>query len=722
MLNFVLDQIRKHPLSWGCFFLVCLTVLNNWPVSYFGFAWDDFGYIVRNYPIQDPVSRKTLWWCLTQFAESNWHPLTWFALNIQFNFFGLDPRGYHLVNLALHVANVALLYCALGRTTGAVGKSLIVAALFAVHPLHVESVAWITEIKDVLSTFFLMLVLHAHISYSRKPTLGRYALTFCALALGLMAKPMLVTAPFALLLLDYWPLGRWNKGPANARTEIPCPRYGVTQLLLEKLPLLVLVAATCVLTFLAQRDGGAVAGLELYPLSTRIANVVNSYVSYLWRMIWPWPLSFYYPYAAIGIFRAFTCSLVLLAISLAAFFTRQNKSYFLFGWLWYLVTLIPVIGFVQVGSQAMADRYTYIPSIGILVISVWISTEILTRLHLNRLFAPIFSLAIIFGHMLVSFEYLGKWTNETDLYLYALGIDDSNIVAHNNYGNVLVTQHRNAEAIKHFKKALQYAPHSDYFLNNLAINLFLTGNKIDALKFIDEAIQHNPRYYGSYVNKAIILASEKDYESSEKLLKFCFNLRQKEYKSVALLASILVEQMRYDEAIILLNNTIPLIYDKDPLKINLLNLIGEIRYKKNELDRAIIAFSDALKLNENDIASLRNMALAAKMKKKYNTALEMIQKAISIAPLNGELKSILADIYYENQQFSKAYLNYRRALALDYNQQNSHEGLAKTLRHYGYINAADIHAVAAEDIRRLRRQNQPSKATKNGTDNLTVLP
>src|SRR5579883_3235845 len=322
---------------------------------------DDNEYVTENPHVQAGLTGPSLWWALTKFHSHNWHPLTWMSLQLDWQLYGPNPLGFHITNVLLHAANAVLLFFALRSLTGAVGRSAVVAAFFAVHPLHVESVAWVAERKDVLSTLFGMLALVAYTRYARSGSLSRYLLVVAFLALSLLAKPMLVTLPFLFLLLDYWPLRRW---PAQASAR---------RLLLEKVPLLVLVLFSCVMTLIAQHRGGAVNSLKLTPLSERLANSSLAYVQYLGQTIAPLNLAVFYPFphGRVSFPLALAAGLLLACLTWLAWRERKSRPYFLVGWLWYLGTMVPVIGVVQVGGQAHADRYTYFPLIGIFLLVVW---------------------------------------------------------------------------------------------------------------------------------------------------------------------------------------------------------------------------------------------------------------------------------------------------------------------------------------------------------------
>lgn len=698
-MKYGLATLRNHPLTWGCLLLATVTLLNNWPVAFFDFAWDDYGYIVRNYPIQDPISFKSISWCLTAFAEANWHPVTWLLLHVEFQFFGLKPFGYHIVNLALHVANVLLLFGVLRRLTGATGKSLAVAALFAVHPLHVESVAWIAEIKDVLSTFFLLLTLHAYAGYAKRPGPGHYILVLLGLALGLASKPMLVTAPFVLLLLDAWPLGRWTRGPLPARPGLTCPRYGTGRLLWEKVPFFLLVAATCVLTFLAQRDGGAVAGLGGLPISFRLANAAHSYVLYVWRLLWPWPLSFFYPLANISLTDAILSGVGLIAASAAAYLLRHRLPYLLMGWLWYLGTLVPVIGLIQVGSQAFADRYTYIPSIGLFVAGIWLADGLRKRLGVSLLLPAVLTCAVIFSYMLVSFAYLGHWANEEELYLAALRLHDNNLIAHNNYGLLLLKMKKFEQAESHLRKAIAYSHNAATSLNNLAQLKFSQDKIYEAIYYIEKSIKLHPTHSDSYTALAQIKISQKKYTEAESLLKKALTLDSKNINTINMLSEMLIHSHRGDEVIKLLQKGILISFDKDPIKSFMLNNVGVIQLHKGNQPEAEKNFREAIKLQPGLLVAHLNLIRVLLARNDLDSAQTQTRAALAIAPNQPVVLSLSGDVALARKQYAKAYVRYRRALFLNPDIADAHAGLAKVLRIFGKVDAADIQEAAATEIR-----------------------
>ncbi|BAH74171.1 tetratricopeptide repeat protein [Solidesulfovibrio magneticus] len=694
----------KHPLLWGCLLLTAVTVLNNWPMASFGFAWDDHGYVIRNYAIQDPVSLKTILWCLTAFAEANWHPMTWLALHLQFQFFGLNPGGYHVTNLLLHIANTLLLYALLYRTTRAVGKSLFVAALFSVHPLHIESVAWISEIKDVLSTFFFLLTLHAYASYARRPELWRYGLVGLLLALGLASKPMLVTAPFVMLLLDYWPLGRWTGGPEAAFPGAAGPRFPNRRLILEKLPFFAMVAVVCVLTFLAQREGGAVVHLGAISLALRLGNVANSYVLYLWRMLWPWPLSFFYPYTPVPPWRIVLCLCGLVALSLVAWRNRRRAPYVLCGWLWYLGTLVPVIGLVQVGSQAMADRYTYIPSIGVFVAAAWLLDALRTRLRVSVLLPAALAGATIFMAMSASLDYLLKWINEEELYQHGLNIYPDNAIALNNYGIYLVERQKNDRALQHFKKEMEINPQAARGLINLGSLALLERKYPEALQHLVAALRVNPKNGMIYYLLGQVFLKIHDYTVAEALFRHALHSKQSVSRAAAALADLYVTQGRHDEALDVAAAFLPNLYDKDPPKALLLWNASRAHRLKGDTAKAREVAAEALRLQPVFPNASRELALLALGDGALDAAVSLLKESHQQTPWEPENWALLGQLYLRQGKYSRAYEQFRRALTRSQElhattETEIHLALAALLQRFGRPDIAALHVARAHDLR-----------------------
>ena len=444
-----------RPHGWIALLLAVATFAVFHQVRHHEFVgYDDYIYVVQNANLRDGLGVDALLRAFRPY-EVNWIPLTWISLQLDYALYGLDSGGYHLTNLALHALSAILLYLALASMTGGVWCSAFAAAVFALHPLHVESVAWVTERKDTLSGVFWMLTLCAYAHYCRRPgCVRRYLLVLGCLALGLMAKPMLVTLPFVLVLLDYWPLDRLRGGRASAWPEGRALRAS----LLEKLPMFGLAAGASAVTFWVQRAAGTVSALEAIPLGPRIANALESYVIYLWKAVWPTGLAAFYPLSATPGWRAAAAAVFLAGVSVAAARLAAARPYFVVGWLWYLGTLIPVIGLVQVGMQARADRYTYLPLIGISMAVAWGAAELARRWRIPRAALSALALGALVALGVGAWRQARTWRNTEALYERALAVTEENFLAHKGYGNALLLQGQLDEAELHFAEAARLAP------------------------------------------------------------------------------------------------------------------------------------------------------------------------------------------------------------------------------------------------------------------------
>ena len=471
-------RVSTRGLAWERLILpllAAITILAYCQVGEHDFVnYDDGKYIVENPHLEQGLSGDGVAWAFTTLYFSNWHPLTWLSYLLDYELYGLRPSGYHLTNLLLHTAAVLLLFAALRRLTGAVWRSAFVAALFGLHPLHVESVAWISERKDVLSGVFWMLVLWAYAGYAGRPSTRRYLLVALFLALGLLAKPMLVTLPFVLLLLDYWPLGRCSAGGAGTR-----PDWGhMRRPILEKLPLFLLAAGSSAITLVAQVRSGAVAEFDGLSLASRVGNAMLAYVAYLGKTIWPQELAVFYPHPgdSLSLGLALGAATLLAAITWAALRFGIRRPYLPVGWLWYLGTLVPVIGIVQVGHQSMADRYTYLPLIGLFLAGVWAGSDLLQRWRLrerSQVAGALAALSVLFA---VTWHQVGYWRNSFGLFEHALRVTDDNAVAHFNIGTAHARSGNADEAITHYAEALRINPRAFLVHARLGKLLVYQGN------------------------------------------------------------------------------------------------------------------------------------------------------------------------------------------------------------------------------------------------------
>ena len=454
--------------------------------------FDDPGYVSDNVHVLDGLSREGLVWAFTTTRQANWHPLTWLSLQLDAEVGGSSPRAFHATNVVLHTVNVLLLFTLFARMTGSVWRSALVAALFAVHPLHVESVAWVSERKDVLSTALGLCACHLWVGSLRRPGGGRRAAACALYGASLLAKPMLVSLPLLLLLFDVWPLRRsesWRR------------------LVVEKAPLAVLAGASCLATYLAQASGGVVRTLTQYPLAARAANAAVSCVGYLVNAAWPSGLSIFYPYPYAGIpaWKAIGAILLLAVITLACVKLRSRAPHLLVGWLWYLVALVPVIGLVQVGSQAMADRYTYVPLIGPFAM---IAFSLPQASRPARRLVPAAWVAVIAVLGVLAVRQVATWRDSVTLFTHAVAVTKDNAVAENNLARALFERGRIDEAVAHCAEAVRIAPTLGDAQANLVRGLLAQGKIEDAAARTREGLVARPEDSRTHVNAGLVARFE----------------------------------------------------------------------------------------------------------------------------------------------------------------------------------------------------------------------
>ncbi len=457
--------------------------------------YDDSDYVQNNRQIQKGINLTMLRWAITSTQHENWHPVTWISHALDWQLFGPSPIGHHVMSLLLHVVTVILLFFALAEMTGSTVKSLLVAALFAIHPVSVESVVWIAERKTVLCTVFFLAAILAYAVYVRRPRISSYLLVALLLALSLASKAMTVTFPFVLLLLDFWPLHRvagWTEPSAGNRV----PQFKFPKLLIEKLPFLAITVADCIVTVVAQRE--AIRPVDKFPLLLRLENAIVSYASYLWNTIWPTHLSVLYPYPSSGIpaWRVVASLLLLTAGSVLAW-RERSRGYPITGWCWFLGTLVPVIGLVQVGEQAMADRYAYLPLIGIYIVLVWGGVDLAQSLEKDM--RPLAAAAAAVALVLLAFvawRQIHLWHSNIDLWAHAVEVTDDNSGAEDVIGSELLVDAVNKgqaysdDALPHFLKALELDPRDSRALFSVAMDLRGRGRPLEALEKYKLALQY----------------------------------------------------------------------------------------------------------------------------------------------------------------------------------------------------------------------------------------
>jgi Tfp pilus assembly protein PilF len=591
--------LSSNPLFVGLL-LAATTLIVFWPVTRCGFLnYDDPDYFTSNPHVLSGLTSANFIWAFTTGHASNWHPLTWLSLMLDAQIFGKNPFGPHLTNLLFHAANTALLFLLLRKLTAATWRSAFVAALFALHPLHVESVAWISERKDVLSTFFALFSLWAYASCAQKLKLSDvklkpafasrdYWLSLFLFALALMSKPMVVTLPFVMLLLDWWPLRRFT---------IFNSRLMISHLLFEKIPFFALSVISCVVTFVAQQKGGAVIALTRFSVPDRIGNAFVSYARYLGKTFWPEPLAIPYPHPGHWELSLVVCSVTLvIGLSVVVILFARRFPFAFTGWFWFLGTLVPVIGLVQVGDAAMADRYTYMSLTGMFVIFAWGMNEVFSIWHLPKQ-APVFFTAIIlFAAGFQTRSQLAYWQDSGTLFSHTLAVTKNNYIACNNLGTCLSVQGEVTEAVACFQKSLEIKPDNPDTFYNLGNALMKLGDSGDAIDDYHRALQLDSSRADLLNNLGLALASQKKIAEATACFESALKLDPDYADAHNNLATILFIGHRFAEAAQHYREALRLSPDDPQIHANL----GDALVKLGEIPEAIQNYNAALSLTPDD--------------------------------------------------------------------------------------------------------------------------
>jgi Flp pilus assembly protein TadD len=492
--------------------LAALTIVAFWQVGGHPFVlYDDDRYVSENPRVQSGLSVEGVAWAFTTTYLANWHPLTWLSHMVDVELFGLRAGWHHLTSVLFHAANTILLFLVFFRLSGATWRSGFVAALFALHPLHVESVAWVSERKDVLSAFFWILAMGAYARYAERPGVARYLPVAALFGLGLCTKPMVVTLPFVLLLLDVWPLGRIASLAQRAPGFRPrCPPVSPSRLVLEKVPLFAMTAVSCVITYVAQQEGGTLGVLSDHPWGDHTANAVASYAAYLGKTLWPASLAVFYPHpgASLPLWKVAGAGLLLAGVSVLAVRRLAHSPWLVVGWFWYLGTLVPVIGVVQVGEQAMADRYTYLPLIGIFIVVAWGIPELASRWRIRAPALAVGAALLLAALLAATWIQLGHWRSSEALWTRALEVTSDNWMAHCGLGMALTQQERFDEAIPQYREALRINPDFALAHNDLGVALGQKGEIGAAANHFLEALRLEPELAEAHTNLGVALHSQ----------------------------------------------------------------------------------------------------------------------------------------------------------------------------------------------------------------------
>jgi tetratricopeptide (TPR) repeat protein len=635
--------------------------------------YDDDVYVTDNKNIQSGLNEKSINWALTSGYASNWHPLTWMSHILDYQLYQKWAGGHHITNILFHILNTILLFYFLKKATSSFWPSAFVAAAFALHPLHVESVAWIAERKDVLSTFFWILTMLAYVKYAKNigqthpsslklqrtsrsaPTdpaivmagLNKkyplftvrgsaptkwYIATILFFALGLMSKPMLVTIPFVLLLIDYWPLER---------------KFSIG-LLVEKIPFLILSIISSIITFIVQQRSGAVTKIEYHGIKIWAENIIVSYAEYIFKMIWPSKLAVLYqfPVSGLPVSIVLISAIVLLAITFAAIRSGRRHKFILFGWLWYVGTLVPVIGFIQIGAHSMADRYTYVPLIGIFVIIFFGAKELFPK-HAKILFLA--GIAVLAAWSFTSAGQVRYWKDSLTLFEHTISVTEKHFIIMSNYAASLHDAGRDEESMVYIKKLIEMKPDSAENHNSLGSSLYSMGKIDEAIEEFQLALKYKPYFPQAYYNFGIALQKNSNFEKSAQLLQKAIEQKADYIDAYINLALCLNQMQKFDQSIEVCTKALQL----EPQNVFLHGYLAIAFGGAGKIDEAIKEIQYVLTQRPNDSQMYRNLGILLNQKGLKTQAIEAYRKSIQIDPNDKNVRWLLEKALKEQDEQQK---------------------------------------------------------------------
>lgn len=673
-------------------------------------VFDDDQYVTDNPVVKQGITLEGIRWAFTSIHASNWHPLTWLSHMLDCELFGLHAGAHHLINVALHLLNTFLLFHILHRMTGALWSSGMVAAIFALHPLHVESVAWIAERKDLLSTFFGLLTIRMYAAYADRPGKKRYGWVVLFFGMSLLAKPMLVTLPCLLLLLDYWPLGRMRlmkpaRNPISLRKTPDSPPF--CRIIWEKLPLLTLSAVSSLATYWAQSAGASVTSISSFPIHLRISNALLAYCRYIEKAIFPYPLAIFYPLEkSIPFGQAALAGILLVAVTFLVCKRWRTNPYLLVGWFWYQGTLVPVIGLVQVGAQSMADRYTYIPMVGLLIILAWGVPDLLQRLRYKKAFLAGGAAAILITCTILTWFQVQLWRDSVALFGHTLVVANDSPSVHNNLGNALAQSGRYQEALFHFNRAIQIHPqltdahynkgsillkmnmyaaaeasirlalslYPDYpeAHNNLGLALAAQNRLQEAAGHYQEALRLNPTFSEALMNWGNIFSKQSDYENAQKCYENALRIQPNAAGHLNL-GQLHAHQGRLESALTCYEQAISLDPDNDTAHL----LMGKTYFRLQDMNAAEKSFLIAVQHNNGSGEAYNYLGRINGFKRKPERAREYFEKAIALNPFDGDSRFQLGITYATQGNLEKAIHHFKETIRLSPNHLQARRSIVQ---------------------------------------------
>jgi tetratricopeptide (TPR) repeat protein len=708
----VLGDRQRRVLLWLCLFLIVSIIAVYIRTVGFDFVdYDDPLCVSGNPEVMGGLRWDSIKWAFTTAYRGNWIPLTWLSLMVDAELFGANAAGFHIVNVTFHIANTVLLFLVLRRYSKVLWPSFFVAAFFGLHPLHVESVAWVTERKDVLSTLFWMLTMLAYVQYTAKPTVRRYVTMIILYALGLMAKPMLVTLPFVLLVMDYWPLQRLYAGSTAGGVSM-------RRLILEKAPLFVLSVVSSVVAFFAQKSGGAMSGFSVVSFGQRIGNAFISYCNYILKMFWPVRLAALYPYSkeALCIWKVIAAVVVLLAVTAIVILLRRRR-YLLAGWLWYVGTLVPVIGFVQVGAQSMADRYTYVPLTGIFIMLTWLAGDIVGKWRYKTVSVCLAGSVLISVLGILTFRQVGYWRDSVTLFSRASSVTADDLFIRERLGTFFAEKGDIDSAMREFEIVLKADPNYFFVRRYLGILFTKKGDFDSAMRELEIVLKANPDDFFARSYVAMIFAEKGDLDSAMREFEIVLKANPRDVETLCNIGRGLTLQGNTDRAIEYYNRVLAIVPGhsdayyalasiqakkgqferaidlyRDGIRCNpqdgrLHGGLGSLFLQTGRVDEALIELQQAVKLKE-DSAVYVNLGAAELAKGNSKKAIEHFERAVQLNPANAVAHYNLGNGYLSQARLTEAVGQYKEVIRINPKYAKAYSNLAAAFAQMGRLDEA----------------------------------
>jgi tetratricopeptide (TPR) repeat protein len=646
------------------FLLIWLTVIAFWQVRHNDFInLDDRVYVTNNAHVKEGLTFKSVYWAFTSTQNGQWNPVACLSHLLDYTLFGLNAGGHHVTNLLFHIINSLLLFFLLRRMTATLWQSGFVAAIFALHPLHVESVAWIAERRDVLHAFFFLLTIWSYINYLEKPQRGRHISVLLCFVLAVMSKPMAVTLPFTLLLLDYWPLDRVRIGEKDNMPEpftAPFPKtirhnVPISTLVIEKVSLFSVAVVISLFTLFSAWGVKSLSSLETLPLTVRIENATVSYIEYILKTIWPKSLAVLYPHPmTIPVWKVVCSTLLLLTITILVTLGTRKHPYLIVGWLWYLITLLPVIGLLQAGIQSMADRFMYMPMIGLLMMAIYGISDMCKRWSYKRWALAVLGVLLLISLIVTTRAQVKLWRNSEALFRHTIQVTNNNYLIYNYLGAELLIQGRHQEALIHFNRSLEINPSYADAHCNLGVLLLRQGKYREAISPLHAALQIKPEHVEALTNLGIILSKYGKVKEAMHLFSEAMRINPKFEEAYFNQGNLLLKIEKYEEAIH---------YFNEALKINpgnsiTYNSLGVSSMRSGNAEKAVDYFYKALDINPDDADAHCNLGSLFIQQGKYEKAIFHLTETLRVNPSDGEAHLALGTLHLKMNQKELALQQY----------------------------------------------------------------